>query len=151
MVLRNKWALASIGLLCWAIVASSLSAYYYYQYTDLEARVGEAPINLGIDYGNGTRIWYNGTLGRTIYDAMINAGWTIKSKDYGPMGIYINAINGVEEEPSNYKYWGWWSWTAYGWSHGGTACNKYVVSSGETILWYYSTVDPVTFEYSPPP
>lgn len=151
MVLKNKWALASIGLLCWAIAASLLSAYYYYQYTDLATRVGEVPINLGIDYGNGTRVWYNGTLARTIYDAMRKAGWNIKSTDYGPMGIYINAINGVEESPSDYRYWGWWSWTAYGWSHGGTACNKYVVSSGEIILWHYSKVDPTTFEYSPPP
>ncbi|MBC7131291.1 DUF4430 domain-containing protein [Candidatus Bathyarchaeota archaeon] len=151
MALGNKWALASVVLLCWAIAASLLSVYYYYQYSDLAARVGEVTINLGIDYGNGTRIWYNGTKGSTLYDAMVNAGWEIKSTDYGVMGLYINAINGLEESASDYKYWGWWSWTDFGWSHGGTACDKYVPSPGETILWYYSPVDPTTFEYAPPP
>jgi hypothetical protein len=65
--LKNKWALAAIGVLCWAIAASLVSGYYYYQYSDLVARLekSKATINLGIDYGNGTRVWYNETKGLT--------------------------------------------------------------------------------------
>lgn len=154
--LKNKWALAAVGVLCWAIAASLVSGYYYYQYSDLVARLGESKesqvtINLGIDYGNGTRVWYNGTEGKTLYEAMLNAGWGIQGTSYGVMGMYIKAINGVEESASEWRFWGWWSWTDFGWAHGGSACDKYVVSPGETILWYYSPTDSTTFEMSPPP
>ena len=152
-LLKNKWALAAMGILCWAIAASLVSGYYYYQYNDLVTRLegAKATINLGVDYGNGTRVWYNGTKGLTLYDAMLNAGWNIDGKSYGVMGMYIKAINGLEESNSNFRYWGWWSWTDFGWAHGGSACDKYVVSPGETILWYYSPTDPNTFEMAPPP
>jgi len=151
--LKNKWALAAMGILCWAIAASLVSGYYYYQYNDLVTRLegAKATINLGVDYGNGTRVWYNGTKGLTLYDAMLNAGWNIDGKSYGVMGMYIKAINGLEESNSNFRYWGWWSWTDFGWAHGGSACDKYVLSPGETILWYYSPTDPNTFEMAPPP
>ncbi|MCS7096370.1 MAG: DUF4430 domain-containing protein [Nitrososphaerota archaeon] len=157
--LRNKWTIATIAVLCWAIAASLVSGYYYYQYSNLITRLeksGEGGltavgINLGIDYGNGTRIWYNGTKGVTLYDAMVKAGWSIESESYGVMGLYIKSINGVKESSSNMRYWGWWSWTDFGWYHGQAACDKYVVSPGEVILWYYSPTDPQTYEMSAPP
>lgn len=157
--LKNKWAIAAIVVLCWAIASSLVSLYYYYQYSDLIMRLERSSesgltavgINLGVDYGNGTRVWYNGTKGVTLYDAMVNAGWKIASESYGVMGLYIKSINGVEESSSNMRYWGWWSWTDFGWYHGQAACDKYVVSSGETILWYYSPTDPQTYEMSAPP
>jgi hypothetical protein len=151
--LKNKWALAAICILCWAIVASLLLGYYYYQYTDLTSRLerSKAIINLGIDYGNGTRIWFNGTRGLTLYDAMLEAGWKVDAESYGTMGLYVKAINGVEQSIEQSRYWTWWMWTSLGWAHGGSACDKYVLSNGETILWYYSYADPKTFEITPPP
>ena len=111
----------------------------------------KASINLGIDYGNGTRVWFNGTKGLTLYDAMLEAGWNINGTSYGAMGMYVKAINGVAESAEQSRYWGWWSWTDFGWAHGGSACDKYLVSPGETILWYYSYVDPATWEMTLPP
>lgn len=151
--LKNRWALATLVMLCWAVAASSALGYYYYQYRDLTNRIESAQttINLGIDYANGTRVWYNGTRGVTLYDAMMEAGWEVKSKSYGVMGLYVTSINGVEESAEQSRYWSWWTWTEYGWAHGGSACDKYVVSDGETIIWYYSYCDPQTWELSPPP
>jgi len=151
--LKNKLVLAALAILCWAIIASSAFGYYYYRYTDLTARIGGAPvlINLGIDYANGTRQWFNGTIGATLYDAMIRAGWNVETKSFGVMGLYVTSINGVEESAEKSKYWGWWTWTEYGWSHGGSACDKYIVGTGESILWYYSYCDPETWQMTPPP
>jgi len=150
--LRNKWALATLVTLCWAIVASSALGYYYYQYTDLVNRLGSslAPINLGIDYGNGTRKWFNGTTGITLYDCMKQAGWKVETESFA-IGLYVTSINGVEESAEQLRYWGWWIWTKYGWTHGGSACDKYIVSPNETILWYYSPVNSTTWEMTPPP
>ena len=151
--LRNKWALAALVILCWAIASSSALGYYYYKYTDLINRLGGSlvSINLGIDYGNGTRRWFNETTGLTLYDCMKQAGWKIETKDFGVMGLYVTSINGVKESAEKLRYWGWWIWTDYGWSHGGSACNKYVVSPNETIIWYYSQVNSTTWEMTPPP
>lgn len=167
---KNGWVIVAIAVLCWAIAASMVSAYYYVQYSDLytkyrnlylqysdlatkleKSEAVRALINLGIDYANGTRVWYNGTKGLTLYEAMVNAGWRIEGESYGAMGFFVKAINGVEQSVSESKYWGWWSWTDFGWSHGGAACDKYVVSPGETIIWYYSYTDPQTFQMTPPP
>jgi len=150
--LRNKWALAALVTLCWALAASSALGYYYYQYTDLVNRLGGSlvSINLGIDYGNGTRKWFNGTTGITLYDCMKQAGWKIETKSFA-IGLYVTSINGVEESAEQLRYWGWWTWTEYGWAHGGSACDKYIVSPHETILWYYSSVNSTTWEMTPPP
>jgi hypothetical protein len=151
--LRNKWALATLVMLCWAIIASSALGYYYYQYEDLVARIGgvPVPVNLGIDYANGTRQWFNGTKGAALYDTMLQARWDVEVTSFGVMGLYVNSINGVEESAEEFEYWGWWTWTDYGWSHGGSACNKYIVTAGEIIMWYYSHADPTTWELTPPP
>jgi hypothetical protein len=151
--LKNKWALAAVSILCWAIIASSASGYYYYQYTDLVTRIGETqvPINLGVDYANGTRHWFNGTNGLTLYDAMMGADWNVEGTSYGVMGLYVSSINDVTESMEENKYWSWWMWTDFGWSHGVSASDKYIVSSGETIIWYYSSADPTTFEMTAPP
>lgn len=151
--LKNRWALATLVVLCWTVAAFSALGYYYYQYKELTNRIESAQttINLGIDYANGTRVWYNGTRGVTLYDAMMEAGWEVKGKSYGVMGLYVTSINGVEESAEQSRYWSWWTWTEYGWAHGGSACDKYVVSDGETIIWYYSYCDPKTWELSPPP
>lgn len=150
--LKNRWTIIALVMLCWAIVSSSVLGYYYYQYTDLVARLGgvPVPINLGIDYANGTRIWFNETVGVTLYDAMIRAGWRVNATSFGVMGLYVTSINGITESLQSSRFWGWWTWM-YGWSHGGSACNKYIVTINETVIWYYSYTDPTTWEMTRPP
>jgi len=152
-LLKNKWALATMVVLCWAIAASSLFAYYYYQFTDLVDRIGGLPVsvNLSIDYANGTRHWFNGTIGVTLYDAMMQAGWNVEATSFGVMGLYVASINGVQESAEGSKYWGWWTWTEYGWAHGGSACDKYIVSANESIIWYYSYCNTTTWKMTTPP
>lgn len=152
-LLKNKWILATMVVLCLAIVAFSAFGYYYYQYTDLVDRIGGAPgsINLSVDYANGTRQWFNGTIGATLYDAMTQAGWNVEATSFGVMGLYVTSINGVEESAEDSKYWSWWTWGEYGWLHGGSACDKYIVSVSESIIWYYSYYNTTALEMTAPP
>ena len=151
-LLKNGWALAATVALCWAIVASSAFGYYYYQFTDLVARIGGTPasVNLGVDYANGTRQWFNGTIGATLYDAMMQAGWDVEASSFGIMGLYITSINGLGESTEDSRYWSLWTWTDYGWSHGGAACDKYVVGVSESIIWYYSYTNTTTWKMDQP-
>lgn len=152
-LLKNGWALAAMVALCWALVASSAFGYYYYQFTDLVARIGGTPVsvNLSVDYANGTRRWFNGTIGATLYDAMVRAGWDVEASSFGVMGLYVTSINGLGESTENSRYWSWWTWTDYGWSHGGAACDKYVLGASESIIWYYSYTNTTTWIMDQPP
>ena len=145
--LENKWVLVALVMLCWAISTSFIAGYYYFQYSDLSAKVKGVIIsaNLGINYGNGSAVvWSNET--------KINAGATlldltklVASVNYTGM---LSAINGV---PNTYpNWWMWWSWSSFGWSFGYVACDKYVVGENETLLWYYQDVS-ASYPPSPPP
>ena len=141
-----------MAVLCLAIIAFSAFGYYYFQYTDLVERIGGTPssINLSVDYANGTRHWFNETIGATLYDAMTQAGWNVEATHFGVMGLYVTSINGVEESTEDSRYWSWWTWTEYGWSHGSSACDKYVVSASESIIWYYSYCNTTTWNMNAP-
>ena len=147
--LRNKWAIASLVLLCWAAVTTSTTIYFYSQYNSLLAKVRGVTIhvNLGINYGDGRPTeWHNGTeveLGSTLLDVTMKVA-TVNYTIYPGMGAFVNSINGVENSPP--FYWMWWMWTAWGgWVEGPVAADKYVVSDGETLCWYYenTTITPL--------
>jgi len=111
---------------------------------------GKIKVNLAIDYGNGTRKWYNNTLvesGTTLLDLTIKvANVNYTSYHYG---AFLNAINGVENNPKTNNYWLWWRWNGKNkeWRLGSLACDKYILSNGETIIWIYEN----TFQWPPKP
>jgi len=136
-IVENKWILVVLVMLCWALAASFMTGYYYFQYTDLSTKVKERIIssNFGINYGNGTILWFNETkinAGSTLLDLtilLVSVNYTETS-----LGASINAIDRV---PNSYpEYWMWWSHSSYGWTFGPVACDKYVVGDNETMLWY---------------
>lgn len=151
--LRNRWCSVAIVAFCWGIAVTLAFTYYYYQYSDLVERVSKAhaSIDLGVDYANGTRLWFNGTTGLTLYDAMVNAGWNVSSRSFGISGLYVSAINNVTDSTERSRYWGWWTMTQYGWNGGTTSCDKYITTAGESIIWYYAYNDPSTWVVTPPP
>ena len=137
----NKWAIAALVMLCWALAASFMVGYYYYQYNELSSKTKEVIItaNLGINYGNkSATLWFNGTkisagstlLGLTKLNTSVNYTGSLS-------GAFVNSINGVSN--SNGKYWLWWTHSNYGWVFGQVACDKYVVGTNETLVWYYET------------
>jgi len=144
----NKWVLVALVILCWALTASLMAGYYYYQYSDLSSKVKEAVFtaNLGINYGNGSAIsWFNGTkisAGSTLLDFTKLVASANYTDSLG--GASINAIDGVPN--FNPKYWLWWSYSSFGWTLGSVACNRYVVGENETLLWYLQD----TSTYPPP-
>jgi len=73
--------------------------------------------------------------GSTLLDLTCNVS-NVNYTSYGSMGCFVNSINGVENE--NPMFWMWWYWNDYsGWIEGPVAADKYVISDGEILMWFY--------------
>ncbi len=131
------WKGLTLLFLVWAVVATSL-----YVNSSLIAReLGETKlisVNIGFKYKDGRIEWYNSTKvpsGTTLLNAtaqVADVNYTV----YPGMGAFVNSINGVKNEKP--YYWMWWTWNpSTGWTLGPVAADKYVLSDGETVLWYY--------------
>ncbi|MEM0087480.1 MAG: DUF4430 domain-containing protein [Thermofilum sp.] len=139
------------ALLVWAVAATSAAAYLYLENARLERELeasrtllGNAVVvNLGIDYGNGTVVWYNGTLlprGATVFSALLS----VASVEYqvSPMGVYVTSVNGVAERILSKNEGYSWLWYYFDASKGQlvmgpVAADKYKLSSGDVIVWRY--------------
>lgn len=138
----------AVAGLCWALLAMLAAGFYYYQYEDLRGRiVGKLEyVDIGIDYGNTTRTWYNHTealSGATLFDvtkhvANINYSVAMWSTE-------ITTINNVAKQGSyGWTYW-MWNKTSSSWSIIWEGVDKYVIVGSEIFMWYY------TNNFNPPP
>jgi len=139
-VLKNKWLVATIAVLCWALSTSLLAGYYWLQYTDFTNRVGGVPIsiNIGINYGNST-LWSNNTkelTGMTLFKVTEDIA-NVTCDTTAGYGIYIKSINNVAA--AGVYGWVWWLWNGQGWTLGPISSGAYAVSQGETFMWYYES------------
>jgi len=138
---RNKWAIATLVILCLAISTSFTAAYYYLAYQELlrGSRGTTIQVNLGINYGTSkVTVWFNGTKarkGNTLLD-VTKAVATVDGTEYPGAGTFVNSVNGVKN--AHPRYWMWWMWTKReGWVLGPVASDRYVAEDGETLIWYY--------------
>ena len=138
-------------LIAWAVVATSAASLLYIENgslrRELEAReklLGNLVlVNLGIDYGNGTVVWYNDTLlprGATPLSALVAVA-TVEYKVSG-MGAYITSVNGVEEKILSKSEGYSWLWYIFDRERGQlvlgpVAADRYKLASGDVILWRY--------------
>ena len=142
MFLRNKWSLAALVMLCWAILGSFTTGYYCYQYNNLKTRIQGTFIimNIGIDYGNNTRVWFNDTQalsGMSLFEITTHV-MNVTYSANPTLGVSIESINGVENA---YPYWWmWWKRDGTDWLFGEVGADSYIVTDGETILWYYEDI-----------
>jgi hypothetical protein len=146
--MKGIWVLTALLLIC-AIASAVAFSYYYMEYNkyqrlfqDLQQKLGEVSIsvNIAIDYGNGTRTWFNNTIvpiGATVFNATAKVADATPHPQYGES--FIIAINGVQQKEDESMYWIWWIWdeTQHAWVPGPVANNEYVLSNGQTVIWYY--------------
>lgn len=146
-LLRNKWIIVSMFLACWSLTMTLLAGYYWFKFSDVQNRIGEGliSVSLGVDYGNGTREWYNNTsafAGETLFDVtkqVANVTYTVSS-----FGTMITGINNATAQGS----YGWTYWvlnsTTQSWSMVFESVDAHMVANEETYMWYY------TNEFNPP-
>lgn len=147
-LLNNKWAIISLLLLVCTIIASLFAGLFYMQlaaanqqYDNLMTDIGNylINVNVGVDYGNGTRVWSNDT--RTVIDdSLLNV--TKKIADVGvqeySFGTLVTRINDKSSDGSyGWTYWVWNSTSsAYDFSLDSVTDLK--VSNNQIYMWYYT-------------
>ena len=130
-------------MVVWALIASFFAAYYYFQYNDFSNRVAGALIyvNVGVDFGNGTRVFSNNTetiISATLFNVTKQA-FNV-SYDVTSSGIEIKSIDGVQKTGGTGGYgWTYWLWnsTESSWSIVWEGAAVHEVANEETYMWYY--------------
>jgi hypothetical protein len=147
--MRSKWALAALILAVWALVASFAAGYYLLQYNNLSQQVSGLKINvdIGIDYGNGTRVFFNNTQAWTG-ETVLTVTKRVATVDTATssLGTYVISINS-KASAGNYG-WTYWPWnsTAKSWDYAPVGADVYqIVTNNNLFLWYYQN------SFNPPP
>jgi hypothetical protein len=141
----------SLALLVWAICGTGIAGYYYSLYNNLSDATQKAIIyvNIGLKNGSANIMWFNGTSAKAG-DSLLTVTQliaTVNYTEYPSLGAFVNSINNLSNHGS--FNWMWWTYsTSYGWSEGQVACDKYIVSNGETCVWYFE--DTSTAQLSTP-
>ena len=150
-MLKNKWAIISLLFLVWALVASLLAGYYLYQYTDINNKLEHTngiliKVNIGVDYGNGTRTYYNSSnalTGQKLLD--VTRQVTEVTIGSSSLGAYVTGINGKTASADyGWTFWPWNSQTT-SWDYAPVGADQFAVANGETYVWYYQNA------FDPPP
>ncbi|MCX8171549.1 MAG: DUF4430 domain-containing protein [Candidatus Bathyarchaeota archaeon] len=145
---KSIWMWSSLGLVCLLIIVSYLAAYYYNEssiYRSLYERAAAdlkrltMPVNILIDYENGTKVWYNNTAvpreTNVLMATKIVA--SVEGTEYPEMGTFVDSINGVRNEGGRYWIWYIWNPDKGSWEWGPVASDKYILHEGDTIMWKY--------------
>ncbi len=138
---EKGWKVLSVLFLIWAIAATALWINEINQQIKIVKSKQGITVNIGFKCKNGTIFWHNDTKvikGNTLLDVTKIAA-NVNYTTY-PSGSFVNSINGIENKKP--YYWMWWYWAGRsGWILGPVAADKYVVSKGETLLWYYENTN----------
>lgn len=143
----NMWAAIALIFLIWA-VGTTAGMVYYYQTNQNQQKVIDSlesivdsttmRVNIGIKYGNGTMVWYNGTyvpLGVSAFNAtekVVTLNYSVFS-----WGIYVTGINGVMENVASQESWFFYSWINGTKTSASVGVTQYILTNGETITWEY--------------
>ncbi len=139
IVSERAWKILALVLLIWAVVITSL----YANDVVLAKLQGSGEyelisVNIGFKYKDGRVEWHNLTkvpVGSTLLEVTTKVA-KVNYTTYKSIGAFVESINGVKNEKP--YYWMWWYWSSStGWTLGPVAADKYIVSDGEILMWYY--------------
>lgn len=137
--LRNKWAIATLALVCWGVIASFSTAYYYYLYTDLFEKLRTVPVHISVivAYGNGTTKTFPDVYlfrNATALDSLrAVANVTLQ---YTEFGVLVTSVDGVSNDWGGAGV-GWQYWVDDEW--GSVAADRQILISGNQVTWNCTT------------
>ena len=145
MVGKRTLTLATLAVLVWAALTTTLFGYYYLRFQEYvnlsrEYEAVTMRVNIAIDYGNGTKVWYNNTL-VPLGATLLNATETVADVQSTPypqyQAVFIDAINGIPTTETHYWWWKYWDAEANEWKDGEKGADIYNLKPQETVMWQY--------------
>jgi len=111
-------------------------------------------VNIGINYGNGTIEWHNGTIvpsGEFLLNATMRVA-TVEFANYpgfpgpGLPGAFVTGINGVSQNPAANMYWMCWVYKSETGQYemAPVGAGSYALTSDQTVQWYYQNAGSLT-------
>jgi len=156
----NPWFISTLALIAMLVMSVSVAFYYYSAYNNLEQNYNRLlsdlrevtnSVNLLVEFNNGTKVWYNGTLvpiGWSLFNLTLRAIGEVEYQTiYG--SVLITEIMGKRSSGS--FFWLWYSWNSSSkdWDLGMVGADQYVLHEGDTLAWYL--VDTSDFPNVPKP
>ena len=144
---RRERIIISI-LLIWALSASFLTITLFYEVSRLRSIYkGEViTVDVGINYGNSTIVWYNDTrilAGSSAYQALLIVAENVNAS-VGAMGVFVHGINSVNEYDSVYWFYAVYNKTVQSiwvkvdnWIYPGVSCNNLILDDGDIVVWIF--------------
>lgn len=106
----------------------------------------ELKVDLCIDYGNGSVVWFNATsmpVGSSLFD-LIQKKAVVDYEYYAmmePGHILVTSINGLAQNYTTYQYWFWYYLDAETgkWVHGLVGCDAWKLKTDGIYKWAYES------------
>ncbi len=145
---RTVFLWSTVLLLCTTIVGGYLTLFYYSQAqsykSDYESLSRELVgismrVNVKLDYGNGTVMWFNST--RVPMNATV---LTVSKMDLdvkysvSDLGAFVTSINGILGDSNHYWGWSYYEKSSKAWVLGPVGSDKWVLHSGDLVAWTYT-------------
>lgn len=136
----------ALALAVWAIVASSIAAYYYNEYVRISEalrNIEEATVRVSvvIDYGNGTVERFDNVVLDAHGATALNALLMVAKVQYTvyPFGVFVDSINGVANSKELNSWWLYSILRPNGEEFAPqVGADQYRLSNGETVVWRYT-------------
>lgn len=142
--------------LCFIITLTLLATGFTMRVADgmMVQEQNTVAVNIGINYGNSTIQWHNGTVvpfGQFLLNATMMVA-TVEFMNYpgflgpGLPGAFVTSINGVRQNPAANLYWTYWVYNPQARQYEMTqvGSGSYALSSDQTIQWYYQNAGSLT-------
>jgi hypothetical protein len=143
---ESNWAMGPVACNLHILNDCDIVAWYYENCTVWPPAPPPNPqvtlVDVMVDYGNGTTEW-NENVNVMGVASVFKATQAVAALDYSLWGddIFVDSVNGVWNNYTTNYFWLYWYWnsTSMSWNMGPVACNKYFLSNGDVIAWYYET------------
>jgi len=142
---NSAWLWVSAAFMCTTILASYAAISFYSQaesykknyqvlLEDLESLT--ILVDIKIDYGNGTVVWYNDTR-VPLNSTLLAATKIVSSVDYttSALGAFVDNINGVGDDPRIFWLWYFWDCQSRKWESGPVGSGQWMLQSGDVVSW----------------
>ena len=151
---EGTWRLLAVVSVAGLVMASYGTAYFYEQsasiqsdndYLRVRLSTVSYKVNVGVDFGNGSRVWFNGTyvpVGSSVFNAtFISTGGRMTSQVYrfgNVSSVFVMGILGVSGSSTAFWLWYHFDNSSRGWVEAPVGANSYLATEGGTYLWNFT-------------